>query len=61
MVSTDLLNMGGYHLLGVVSGYYYENEDFNLEIATTVKGKGPVPRVRPSVGLTRETFPLTDS
>jgi len=38
MVSTDWLNVGGYHLLGVVSGYYYEDENFNLEIATTVKG-----------------------
>jgi hypothetical protein len=38
MVSPDWLGVGGYHLLGVVSGYYFENEDFSLEIATTVKG-----------------------
>lgn len=38
MVTTDWIGVGGYHLLGVVSGYYYEDEDFNLEIATTVKG-----------------------
>jgi len=38
MVSADWLGIGGYHFLGVVSGYYYEDEDFNLEIATTVKG-----------------------
>jgi S1-C subfamily serine protease len=38
MVTADWMNVGGYHLLGVVSGYYYEDEDFNLEIATTVKG-----------------------
>ena len=38
MVSADWLNVGGYHLLGVVSGYYHEDADFNLEIATTVKG-----------------------
>lgn len=38
MVTADWVNVGGYHLLGVVSGYYYEDEDFNLEIATTVKG-----------------------
>ncbi len=40
MVAADWLNIGGYYLLGVVSGYYYEDEDFNLEIATTVKGVG---------------------
>jgi hypothetical protein len=40
MVTADWLGVGGYHLLGVVSGYYYENEDFDLEIATTVKGTG---------------------
>jgi hypothetical protein len=40
MVTDSWLAMGGYHLLGVVSGYYYEDEDFNLEIATTVKGIG---------------------
>jgi Trypsin-like peptidase domain len=38
MVSADWLIFDGYHLLGVVSGYYFEDEDFNLEIATTVKG-----------------------
>lgn len=38
VVAADWLNIGGYHLLGVVSGYYYEDQDFNLEIATTVKG-----------------------
>ena len=40
MVTTDWIGMGGYHLLGVVSGYYFENENFNLEIATTIKGTG---------------------
>jgi S1-C subfamily serine protease len=38
MVTTDWLGMGGYHLLGVVSGNYVEDEDFNLEITTKVKG-----------------------
>jgi S1-C subfamily serine protease len=38
MVTANWLGMGGYHLLGVVSGYYFEDSDFNLEIATTVKG-----------------------
>ena len=38
MVATDWIGVGGYHFLGVVSGYYYEDQDFNLEIATTVKG-----------------------
>jgi hypothetical protein len=38
MVTANWLGMGGYRLLGVVSGYYYEDSDFNLEIATTVKG-----------------------
>jgi hypothetical protein len=38
MVESDWVGVGGYHLLGVVSGYYYEDQDFNLEIATTVKG-----------------------
>jgi hypothetical protein len=28
-----------YRFLGVVSGYYYEDSDFNLQIATTVRGK----------------------
>jgi S1-C subfamily serine protease len=37
-VTANWLGIGGYHLLGVVSGYYYEDEDFNLEIATMVKG-----------------------
>jgi hypothetical protein len=40
MVTANWLGVGGYRFLGVVSGYYYENEDFNLEIATTVKGNG---------------------
>ena len=35
-----VLHMGEYHFLGVVSGYYHENEDLTLEIATTVKGTG---------------------
>jgi hypothetical protein len=38
MVTANWLGIGGYRLLGVVSGYYYEDSDFNLEIATTVKG-----------------------
>jgi hypothetical protein len=38
MVSPDSMHVGGFHLLGVVSGYYYEDAEFNLEIATTVKG-----------------------
>jgi S1-C subfamily serine protease len=37
-VSADWLGVDGYRLLGVVSGYYYEDQDFNLEIATTIKG-----------------------
>jgi hypothetical protein len=28
-----------YYLLGIVSGYYYEDSDFNLQIATTVNVK----------------------
>jgi hypothetical protein len=36
----DILQFGQYHFLGVVSGYYYEDEEFNLEIAITVKGTG---------------------
>jgi hypothetical protein len=28
-----------YRFLGVVSGYYYEDSDFNLEIATLIQGK----------------------
>jgi hypothetical protein len=28
-----------YYFLGVVSGYYFEDEDFKMEIATTVMGK----------------------
>lgn len=40
MVAADWLGVGGYHLLGVVSGYYYENENLDLEVATTVKGAG---------------------
>ncbi len=39
VVTADWLGVGGYHFLGVVSGLYFEDEDFNLEIATTVKGK----------------------
>jgi S1-C subfamily serine protease len=39
MVAADALAIGGYRLIGVVSGYYYEDADFNLEIATTVRGK----------------------
>jgi hypothetical protein len=38
MVTGDWLGIGGYHLLGVISGYYFEDENFNLEIATTIKG-----------------------
>lgn len=38
MVTTDTLAIKGHRLLGVVSGYYYEDADFNMEIATTVKG-----------------------
>lgn len=37
-VTADWLGVDGYRLLGVVSGYYYEDQDFNLEIATTIKG-----------------------
>jgi hypothetical protein len=40
LVTPNWLGIGGYHLLGVISGYYYEDEDFNLEIAVTVKGTG---------------------
>ncbi|MFZ0773669.1 MAG: hypothetical protein WCA49_13190 [Candidatus Sulfotelmatobacter sp.] len=29
-----------YHLLGVVSGMFYEDEEFNLEVTTTFKGTG---------------------
>jgi S1-C subfamily serine protease len=28
-----------YRLLGIVSGYFYETQDFQLQIATTLKGK----------------------
>jgi len=38
MVASSWLGIGGYHLLGVVSGYYYEDSAFNLQIATTVNG-----------------------
>ncbi|HYN16010.1 MAG TPA: S1C family serine protease [Terriglobales bacterium] len=38
MVAADSLALEGYRLLGVVSGYYYEDANFNLEIATTVEG-----------------------
>jgi hypothetical protein len=30
---------GDYRFLGVVSGYYFEDSDFKLQIATTVSGK----------------------
>ncbi|MGA8152665.1 MAG: S1C family serine protease [Terriglobales bacterium] len=39
MVTQDAEGVGGYHLLGVVSGYVYEDADFKLEIATTTTGK----------------------
>ena len=39
MVADNWMSVNGYYFLGVVSGYYYEDSDFNLEIATTVKGK----------------------
>jgi S1-C subfamily serine protease len=35
-----IMHLGEYHFLGVVSGYYYEDENLNLRIATTVKGTG---------------------
>src|SRR6185437_14997694 len=38
MVTDGPLIMSGYHLLGIVSGYYYETEDFKLEIAAVVQG-----------------------
>ena len=38
LVAGDVLAMEGYRLLGVVSGYYFEDADFNLEISTTVRG-----------------------
>jgi S1-C subfamily serine protease len=38
MVTANWLGMEGYHLLGVVSGNYVEDEEFNLEIATRVTG-----------------------
>ncbi len=28
-----------YRLLGVVSGYFYEDEEFSLKISTTINGK----------------------
>jgi hypothetical protein len=34
----DVLDLDGFKLLGVVSGYYYEESDFSLKIATTAKG-----------------------
>ena len=34
----DALDLDGFKLLGVVSGYYYEESDFSLKIATTAKG-----------------------
>jgi hypothetical protein len=32
------IQLDDYYLLGVVSGYFYEDQDFNLEVATTLKG-----------------------
>jgi S1-C subfamily serine protease len=40
VVAADSLGIDGYRLLGVVSGYYFEDENVNLEIATTVRGLG---------------------
>jgi len=40
LVAADWMGIGGYHLLRVVSGYYFEDQNFNLEIATTAKGVG---------------------
>jgi hypothetical protein len=39
MVAEDAIGVGGYHLLGVVSGYVYEDANFKVEIATTTTGK----------------------
>ena len=36
---TGILMEGNYRLLGVVSGYYWEDSDFKLQIAATVTGK----------------------
>jgi hypothetical protein len=36
MVAAGPVNIDGYHLLGIVSGYYSEDEKFNLEVATTL-------------------------
>ena len=33
-----VFQLDDYRFLGVVNGYYYEDSDFNLEVATTVKG-----------------------
>jgi hypothetical protein len=38
LVAGDVLAMDGYRLVGIVSGYYFEDSDFNLEISTTVHG-----------------------
>jgi S1-C subfamily serine protease len=38
MVTANWVGIEGYRLLGVVSGNYVEDENFNLEIATTVRG-----------------------
>lgn len=38
LVAEDALNIDGYRLLGVVSGYYFENSDFTLVISTISKG-----------------------
>jgi Trypsin-like peptidase domain len=48
--SPVFINLGGMHgnmmalgedyrLLGVISGYFYEDEEFSLKVATTIKGK----------------------
>jgi hypothetical protein len=36
MVAADTLNIDGYHLLGVISGYYFETAEQKLEISTTL-------------------------
>ena len=42
MVTADSLHIEGFHLLGIISGFYHEDEDLNLQIATTaiIKGTG---------------------
>ncbi len=37
-VPGPVLKTDEYHLLGIVSGYYFEDSDFKLQIATTVSG-----------------------